>query len=328
MSYIFDGLRRSDKERPDVIPLGKLGVTELLQRAERTATAKWEASARQDTDVTTNPTPTYVKKIESAPAERFEGKDQQSTIQPSPLLNQFPSLDISISPEARLPSLTDSGSPAAEAFRLLGVRLRHIARDRGLKRLLITSTIPQEGKSMVSANLACTLALKTHQKVLMLEGDMRRPSLSRMFGVDHRRGLREWLEDNRGLEDCIYHLRGPNVWILPASSSPGNALELLQPRRLSALMEQLSGLFDWVIIDSPPVLPMADTSIWMRFADGILLTTRQGITERRKLKKGLEALEHKKLLGALVNSSKDAVAGDYYYYSSDSSSSTLSSLGA
>jgi hypothetical protein len=73
---------------------------------------------------------------------------------------------------------------------------------------------------------------------------------------------------------------------------------------------------------------MADTSIWMRFADGILLTTRQGITERRKLKKGLEALEHKKLLGALVNSSKDAVAGDYYYYSSDSSSSTLSSLGA
>ncbi len=71
------------------------------------------------------------------------------------------------------------------------------------------------------------------------------------------------------------------------------------------MMDQLAVLFDWIIIDSPPVLPLADTSVWMRLADGILLTTRQGTTEKRQLQRGLEAIEPKKLIGALVNSSKE-----------------------
>src|SRR6202034_3352103 len=90
-------------------------------------------------------------------------------------------------------------------------------------------------------------------------------------------------------------------------------LELLQSGRLSSLMDQLTALFDWIIIDSPPVLPLADTSIWMRLADGILLTTRQGTTTKPQLQKGLEAIEPKKLIGAVVNSSKSAAACDYYY---------------
>jgi Mrp family chromosome partitioning ATPase len=78
-------------------------------------------------------------------------------------------------------------------------------------------------------------------------------------------------------------------------------------------MNQLTELFDWIIIDSPPVLPLADTSIWMRMADGIILTTRQGTTHKRELLRGLEAIEHGKLLGALVNSSENASADNYYY---------------
>jgi Mrp family chromosome partitioning ATPase len=78
-------------------------------------------------------------------------------------------------------------------------------------------------------------------------------------------------------------------------------------------MDQLTIWFDWIIVDSPPVLPLADTSVWMRLADGILLVTRQGITEKRKLQRGLEALEPKKLIGALVNGSENAADSDYYY---------------
>ena len=78
-------------------------------------------------------------------------------------------------------------------------------------------------------------------------------------------------------------------------------------------MDQLTTWFDWIIVDSPPVLPLADTSVWMRLADGILLATRQGVTEKRKLLRGLEAIEPKKLIGALVNSSNNAAASDYYY---------------
>ena len=166
---------------------------------------------------------------------------------------------------------------------------------------------------MVAGNLACTLALKTHQKILLLEGDLRRPSLSKMFGLGKNPGLCEWLEGECSLEASIYHLENPDIWVLPAGSAPSNALELLQSGRLSALMDRLTTWFDWIIIDSPPVLPLADTSVWMRLADGILLTTRQGSTGKQQLLRGLEAIEPKKLIGALVNSSNNAAASDYYY---------------
>jgi capsular exopolysaccharide synthesis family protein len=186
--------------------------------------------------------------------------------------------------------------------------------------MLITSTIPQEGKSTVAANLACTLARKAQQKILLVEGDVRRPSLSEMFGLGKKQGLCEWLSGEGDLISSIYHLEGPNLWILPAGSSPENPLELLQSGTLSTVISQVTELFDWIIIDSPPILPLADTSVWMRLADGILLVARQGITEKRQLQKGLEALESKKLIGALLNVSKSAACTDYYYYRSPSAS--------
>jgi Mrp family chromosome partitioning ATPase len=79
------------------------------------------------------------------------------------------------------------------------------------------------------------------------------------------------------------------------------------------MMNQLAAWFDWVIIDSPPVLPLADTSVWTNLADGILLVTRQGTTEKRQLKRGLEALDPQKLIGALMNCSENAARSDYYY---------------
>ncbi len=85
-------------------------------------------------------------------------------------------------------------------------------------------------------------------------------------------------------------------------------------------MEQLSSWFDWVVIDSPPVLPLADTSIWARLADGILLVARQGVTEKKQLVRGIEALEPQKLLGAIVNSSTRSSDGEYYYYKRSQSS--------
>jgi Mrp family chromosome partitioning ATPase len=93
-----------------------------------------------------------------------------------------------------------------------------------------------------------------------------------------------------------------------------NPLELLESKKLPDLMEQLTAIFDWIIIDSPPVLPIADTSVWSRLADGILLVTRQGVTEKRHLQRGLEALDQEKLIGALLNSSRRTSDNDYYAY--------------
>ncbi|MFZ0662803.1 MAG: CpsD/CapB family tyrosine-protein kinase [Acidobacteriaceae bacterium] len=227
--------------------------------------------------------------------------------------DEFPSLRISLPDQSRLVCLSESGSPAAESFRLLGVRLRHIRRDREIKTLLVTSTIPQEGKSTVAANLACSLALKKPQRVLLLEGDIRRPSQGRILGLREVPGLCEYLRNERTLAETLYHLEEAGIWILPAGNAMGRPLELLQSGRLLTLMEQLPAWFDWIIIDSPPVLPLADTSVWMRHGDGILLVVRQGTTQKRQLQRGLEAIEPKKLIGALLNSSTNTPDKSYYY---------------
>jgi capsular exopolysaccharide synthesis family protein len=320
MSRIFDALQRSEAEHPRTDSATLSEAAEVLRRADRQAASKWKTAVLTEqldrTEDSEGVTSSFgLTGMRPVPTQTEASVATEVLLSDEPLgpFGSFKSLQISLSPESRLPCLTDSGSPAAEAFRLLGVRLRHLRRDRPLKKVLITSTIPQEGKSMVAANLACTLALKTQQRTLVLEGDLRRPSLSKMFGLGRNSGISEWLEGDRGLTTSIYHLEGPNIWILPAGSAPSNALELLQSGRLSSLMDQLTVLFDWIIIDSPPVLPLADTSVWMRLADGILLTTRQGTTEKRQLQRGLEAVESKKLIGALVNSSKSAAASDYYY---------------
>jgi len=227
-------------------------------------------------------------------------------------LGQFPSLQISVSPNSRLVSLMGEGSLGAEQFRFLGVRLRQLQRARPLKKILITSTIPGEGKSMVSGNLAVVLAGKKQNKILLLEGDLRRPVLAQRFGLGNLAGLSEQLQGTSSAAPNIYHLEEPGFWFLPAGSPPENPLELMQSGRLSELLDQLSARFDWIVIDSPPLLPLADTSVWMRFADSVLLVTREGKTEKRQLQRGLQVLNQSNLVGVVLNSCTNADHSSYY----------------
>jgi capsular exopolysaccharide synthesis family protein len=285
MSHIFDALQRSEAEGSGSEPSSLNVATELLQAAEEKMRAA-DKGARE-------------RSLSPSPSESFDR------------LDQCPTLPVIVPPNSRLVSIGKEQSLGAEKFRFLAVRLRQLQQTRPLKKILITSTIPQEGKSTVAANLACTLARRKPQKTLLLEGDLRRPTVAAQFGMGNVPGLCEWLQ-NQTTSPNIYRLESLGLWVLPAGRAPENPLELMQSGKLALLMEQLVAWFDWIVIDSPPVLPLADTSIWGRLADGILLVTRKGITEKQQLQKGLEALEQSKLLGALVNSSTDAAHTDYY----------------
>jgi capsular exopolysaccharide synthesis family protein len=312
MSHIFEALQKSESDRRGSSKSGSSRATELLERVEAQVTSQWQSSdvdpeiaglPKADLEMTAWPVGTP-----GANESRMEFPARFSLLQPLLVDNK------------RLTVLADRQSPAAEAFRLLAVRMRHLRRDRKLRRVLITSTIPQEGKSLISANLACALSAGGRPKVLLVEGDLRRPSLSQLFGVKPATGLVECLRGGRELADCIYQIAGADLCILPAGTSVASAQELLQSARMAAIMEQLSSWFDWVIIDSPPVLPLADTSIWMRFAEGILLVARQGITQKRQLKRGLASIEPDKLLGAILNGASGVDASSYYYYGPKTSS--------
>jgi capsular exopolysaccharide synthesis family protein len=247
------------------------------------------------------------------PAEKVEPIHKLEVQDAGPVeVEQFPSVRISPPQESRLVALTDKEGLAAEKFRFLAVRLRQLQQSRSLKKLLITSTIPEEGKSMVSANLAITLARKKRQKVLLLDGDLRRPMLARHFGLSHLAGLGEWLQSDAGTTRNVYHLEELGLWFLPAGRPPQNPLELMQSARLADLLGQLGKDFDWIVIDSPPVLPLADTSVWTRFADGVLLVAREGKTERQELQRGLKDLDQSKLLGLVLNSCSNTDHSNYY----------------
>ena len=125
-------------------------------------------------------------------------------------------------------------------------------------------------------------------------------------------GLVEWLHGDSSQLPGIYHLADTGVYLLPAGTPPENPLELIQLPKMAELLERIASTFDWVVIDSPPILPLADTSVWSRLADGILLVTRQGVTDRRELKRGVEALDEKKLLGMIVNSCDNIDHTNYY----------------
>jgi capsular exopolysaccharide synthesis family protein len=234
------------------------------------------------------------------------------------LLRHVKSTSIAPPESGRLICVTDPESPAAEAFRLVAVRLREMRRERPLKKLLITSTIPQEGKSVVAANLACILSQGRQEKVLLLEGDIRRPTLSQKMGMEERAGLCEWISKDLSLAQSIVYLPEAKIWALPAGKANTNPLDILQSQRLSPLMTQLAGCFDWVIIDSPPLLPVADTSVWSALADGIVLVTRYGTTQKKELLRGIKQVDAKKVVGAVINCSKNLPHSEYYYRRSSS----------
>jgi capsular exopolysaccharide synthesis family protein len=215
--------------------------------------------------------------------------------------------------DARLVCLTDQGSLAAEKFRVLGLRLRNLREKRQLKRIVVTSTIPEEGKTLSAANLALNQARSKVLRTLLIDGDLRRPSLASRFGLSHSMpGLAECLSGEKQLPDVICKLQGTNLWLVPAGEPPENPLELMQSGRMADLLNTLGSFFDWIIIDSPPLFPLADAAFWARLSDGVLLVVREGVTEKKPLQKVSETLDRSLILGVIVNSCSDGNHQNYY----------------
>ena len=209
--------------------------------------------------------------------------------------------------------MTDQGGLAAEKFRVLGLKLRHLRERRKLKRIVITSSIPEEGKSLISANLALNQSRSKILNTVLIDGDLRRPSLGSRFGFNRNLpGLSEVLRGERQLSDVVCKIEGSGLRFISAGVTPENPTELMQSGRLQQLLEQLEALFDWIIIDTPPVLPLADTPLWMKLADGVLLVIREGVSEKKQLERTVEVIDRSTMLGVVVNSC-DSNEQKYYY---------------
>jgi capsular exopolysaccharide synthesis family protein len=297
MSYIFEALQRAEAERSGgTVPTNADSVAELLQKVEQEIDHK---QALSELPLTTT-------RAEFPQAETFTSA--------KPLL---PALTA----DARLVCLTDQGGMAAEKFRVLGLKLRHLREKRKLKRIVITSSIPEEGKSLIAANLALNQSRSKILKTVLVDGDLRRPELGRRFGFNRNLpGLSEVLRGERQLSEVVHKLEGSGLWFLAAGVTPENPLEVMQSGRLQQLLEQLEAFFTWIIIDTPPVLPLADTPLWMKLSDGVLLVTREGVCEKKQLGRAVELIDPSLMLGAVVNSCSSN--DQKYYYARYSSAAS------
>jgi capsular exopolysaccharide synthesis family protein len=184
------------------------------------------------------------------------------------------------------------------------MRLRELKAKGPLKSLAITSPLPQDGKSTIAMNLATVLAESGKQKVLLIEADLHRPTLSRSLGIPARPGLAECLESGLNPMLALRRLE-PLCWYLLQAGEPrGNPTEILQSGAFVQVMETLSPLFDWILIDTPPVAPLTDALCVARIADASLLVLRARHTPRETVEEALALLGPGRVAGIVFNAAE------------------------
>jgi len=243
----------------------------------------------------------------------------------SPALQSAPVFSISCAEDKRLVAISDRLSLGAEKVRILSGRLKQIQQQRSIRKLLITSTIRGEGKTTIAANLSVVLA-QQRQRTLLIDGDLHQPALGEFFGASSRPGLSDWWRQQQQISNFLCRAEDLPLWFLPAGSPLDQPLTMLHSPEIAQLIATMSGWFDWVIIDSPPLAPLADASTWGTMADSILLVTRQRVTPKKLLQQNIASLEKAKILGVVLNeadSTEHRYYLDYYKRSSNRSLRTV-----
>ena len=209
----------------------------------------------------------------------------------------------------------DPSSSMAEAFRSLRTSILLSSSGAPPQLVLFTSPRPQEGKTTASANTAISFA-QAGKRVALLDLDMRKPRQHHLFGLDNETGLSSFLSGAADLSSLIRPTRIENLYVLTSGPIPPNPAELLSSLRLKQALELLREFFDQVIIDSPPLLSVADARILSRLTDGVVLIIRSGETPKQVLRQAQKNLQmiNAKILGILVNAA-DLRSADYYYHS-------------
>jgi polysaccharide biosynthesis transport protein len=200
--------------------------------------------------------------------------------------------------------LVAAGAPqsiAAEQYRLLRTRVTRAENGRAYRAIIITSPNKGDGKSLTAANLALTMAQDPQQRVLLLDADLRRPSIHRLFGIDETPGLTDVLMGGASLEEALVSMPDYRLTVLPSGLIPTQPAELLGSPGMRRVLDTLRSRFDRILIDMPPVAPLADVAIASTIADGVLMIVRAGVTPKPAIERGLASIDSTKVLGLVLN---------------------------
>jgi len=208
----------------------------------------------------------------------------------------------------------ESGKIVAERFRTLRSRLYQIAALKSLKRVLVTSSLPGEGKTFVATNLARSIIRQPDRRVLLIDADLRAPRVHTALGAPSSVGLSDYLRGEANEYAIVQNSVANNLCFIPCGTRVPNPSELLLSDRMTLLLDSLAPAFDWVILDSPPSLPVHDASNLAGLCDGVLFVVHAGKTDNEMALKASTEFRDKNLLGVVLNQVEASEAQSGYYY--------------
>lgn len=217
--------------------------------------------------------------------------------------------------DALLVNLMNPREAPAEEFRTLRTRLNHLQTLQPLHTLIVTSASPSEGKSFTATNLAVTQAQLADKRVLLADFDFRRPTVEKTFQLQVSPGITDYLLGKASLRDVVRRLGDTNLYVITAGDPVQNPLELLNLKECKSLINGLRNHFDWVILDSPPLLFAADGNLLATMCDATVLVVRIGTTTFDTVTRALQSLCENNVLGVVVNGARRGeLYSKYTYY--------------
>ena len=212
-------------------------------------------------------------------------------------------------------SYNDPKSVISEQYRAIRTNIEYSNVDQNTKTILVTSSDKNEGKTTTVSNLAVSFA-NLNKKVLIIDCDLRNPSIHKMFKINNIYGLTDILAKDRAVDKCIQETELENLYVLTAGAIPPNPAEILSSEKMKNLIEDLKNIYDYIFIDTPPIGLVTDAGVLSSFTDGVVLVVKSESVEKKYLeetKKKLDAVDAR-ILGAILNSYKSEQK-DYNYYS-------------
>ena len=292
-------------------------IHEALKRAaeERGAqTPKREVSDLVDLSSPVIPAETAQPSIGAHSNSGLRERLEPGAMQFEEFTKRCPSCTWKIGPSATVFSAHMDHQVGAEKFRTLRSRLYQIASAQPLKKILITSSTPAEGKTFVAANLAQSFIRQEDRRVLLIDSDLRASRLHLHLGAKDKPGLSDYLSGDCDEFQVTQVGNKGNLCFIPGGREVSNPSELLHSERMKLLLDRMSAMFDWIILDSPPALAVHDSSILADMCDGVLFVVRAGSTEFELVEKASSEFRDKNLLGVVLNRvEKSDAYGDYYY---------------
>jgi capsular exopolysaccharide synthesis family protein len=236
------------------------------------------------------------------------------TFTPEAVLSRSRLTQWSPDPKTMLFFGSDEHAPGMEEFRTLRSKLYQTREKQSLSKLLVTSALPKEGKSFTSANLAQVIVRQHGRRVLLIDADLRNPQLHNVLGAEPGPGLTEYLSGEADEYSILQ--RGPmeNLFLIPAGGVKSHSAELLANGRIRALLNRLEPVFDWIIIDSPPAVPVSDSAILAKDCDGVLLVVRSNSTPTDAARRACNEFADRNVVGVLLNGITPELSPYMQYY--------------